>query len=69
MFRIHLWVILAASLQLKIKMTLRGDQNIFHAKENKMYCYFHHFGGHWENKKQNKWQQNSLNNHASVRVG
>ena len=31
MFRTHLWVILAVSLKAKVKMTLRGDQNIFHA--------------------------------------
>ena len=31
-----------------------------YAQEHKLYCYYYHFGGHWENKIWKKW--NSLKN-------
>jgi len=68
MFWARLRLILARAVRRGLNEPEKGPKHIY-AKENNLlnlYYYYDHFGGHWENNNWKKWQQNSLNNHASI---
>ena len=46
----------------RVKMSSEKGPKYIYAQENKLWYYYYHFEGHWENKHWKKWQQNGLKN-------
>jgi len=57
MFWAQLSPILVWSIRQVLKWVLRRAQNIFMPKKNKLYCYYYHFWGHWENE---NWKNDNI---------
>ena len=67
MFSARLRLIKARAARRGLKWAEQGPKQIY-AQEHKLYYYYYHFGGHWENKNWKKGQNRSEQSRERLQV-